>query len=410
MNDTSKNSPFGRQTKDSGAEPAGSSRSNGIGSDASAGDHPAHIELPSSRPSALARGRIVRFFNFLMTLAIVASLLFVGAIWYGTTEFDAPGPLEAETTFTVPKGATFASIVPGLEESNIIKKQGVLRIFTHGVKTSGRSNQLKAGEFAFTPGMSMRQVMEQLTEGRAIQHAISFPEGWTSFRMMERVASNERLEGDVPDIPPEGTLMPDTYLFQRGTTRAQILERLQRAQKKAVEQVWNSRAKDLPLRSPEELVILASLIEKETGIAGERRHVASVFVNRLRKGMRLQTDPTIIYGLWGGRGKPGDRGGLSRSEIDKVTAYNTYHIDGLPPGPIANPGIESLRAAANPLQTDDLYFVADGTGGHAFAKTLNEHNKNVAKWRQIEAQRERDAKLKPEPDNNVSSQPPVQDN
>lgn len=325
-------------------------------------------------------------------------------------QFDSPGPLEEATTFIVPKGATFSSIIPDLEEKKIIRREGIMRVFAHGVKAAGKSNRLKAGEFAFTPGMSMREVMLQLTEGKAIMHAISFPEGWTSFRMMERLAANERLKGDVPDIPQEGTLLPDTYLFQTGTTRAEILERLQKAQQKAVMEVWNTRSKDLPLRSPEELVILASLVEKETGIADERRHVASVFVNRLRRGMRLQTDPTIIYGLWGGRGKPKDRGGLRRSEIDKVTAYNTYHIDGLPPGPIANPGIASLRAAANPLQSDDLYFVADGTGGHAFAKTLSEHNKNVAAWRKIEAQREREAKNKPKPEDDASPEPATQDN
>lgn len=366
--------------------------------------------VPPVKRSARARGGMVRFFNFLMTLALFGAITFVGIIWYGKTEFEAPGPLAESTTFTVPKGATFASIVPGLEAKNIIKKQGPLRVFTRGVRAAGQGSALKAGEFAFTPGMSMRAVMQQLTEGRAIEYSITFPEGWTSFRIMERIAANEELEGDVPPIPPEGTLLPNTYNFQRGDTRESIVSKLKEGQKKALREIWHSRAPDLPLRSQEELVILASIIEKETGVASERRHVASVFVNRLRKGMRLQTDPTVIYGIWGGRGKPKDRGGLRRSELDKKTPYNTYQINGLPPGPIANPGIESLRAAANPLETDDLFFVADGTGGHVFAKTLKEHNANVSNWRAIERQRKKEAEAKAKELADGVTAPATQDN
>jgi UPF0755 protein len=350
--------------------------------------------IPQVRASSRARSGMVRFFNFMMTMALVGSILFVAAIWYGKTEFDAPGPLTEPTTYIVQNGATFSSIVPDLVAKNIIKPQGPFRVFTRGVKASGRASGLKAGEFAFTPGMSMREVVEQLTEGRAIEHRITFPEGWTSFRIMERIAANKMLEGDVPPIPPEGTLLPNTYLFQRGATRESIVNQLHEAQQKAIREIWYSRQADLPLKSQQELVILASIVEKETGVASERRHVAAVFVNRLRKGMRLQTDPTVIYGLWGGRGKPKDRGGLRRSELDRKTPYNTYQIDGLPPGPISNPGIESLKAVANPLETDDLFFVADGTGGHVFAKTLKEHNANVTKWRAIEAQRIEEAEAK----------------
>ncbi|MEP0943487.1 MAG: endolytic transglycosylase MltG [Rhizobiaceae bacterium] len=366
--------------------------------------------IPPVRRSDRARGGMVRFFNSLMTMALFGAIFFVGVIWYGKTEFDAPGPLAAETTFTVPKGATFSSIVPGLESKSIIKKQGPLRVFTRGVRAAGQASGLKAGEFAFTPGMSMRAVMEQLTEGRAIQYSITFPEGWTSFRIMERIAANEELEGDVPAIPPEGTLLPNTYNFQRGDSRESIVSKLQEGQKKALRDIWHSRAPDLPLRSQEELVILASIIERETGVASERRHVSSVFINRLRKGMRLQTDPTVIYGLWGGRGKPKDRGGLRRSELDKKTPYNTYQINGLPPGPIANPGIESLRAAANPLDTDDLFFVADGTGGHVFAKTLKEHNSNVANWRAVERRRIKEAEAKAKELADGVTKPATQDN
>lgn len=368
------------------------------------------IIVPPVKRSTRARGGMVRFFNFLMTMALVGAIAFVGIIWYGKTEFDAPGPLAESTTFSVPKGATFASIVAGLEAKNIIKKQGPLRVFTRGVRAAGQGSALKAGEFAFTPGMSMRAVMEQLTQGRAIEYSITFPEGWTSFRIMERIAANEELEGDVPPIPPEGTLLPNTYNFQRGDSRESIVSKLKEGQKKALREIWHSRVPDLPLRSQEELVILASIIEKETGVASERRHVASVFVNRLRMGMRLQTDPTVIYGIWGGRGKPKDRGGLRRSELDKKTPYNTYQIKGLPPGPIANPGIESLRAAANPLETDDLFFVADGTGGHVFAKTLKEHNANVSNWRAVERQRKKEAEAKAKELADGVTAPATQDN
>ena len=327
-------------------------------------------------------------------MAFVGAILFVASVWYGKTQFDAPGPLAKEETFVVPKGATFSSIIPGLEAKGIIEKQGPLRVFSRGVTAAGKGSELKAGEFGFTPGMSMREVMMQLTEGRAIEHAITFPEGWTSLKMMERIALNDTLVGDVPPIPPEGSLLPNTYSFQKGMTRDAFVQLLRDAQQKAVRDIWNSREEGLPLKTPEEMVILASIVEKETGIASERPEVAAVFINRLRKGMKLQTDPTVIYGIWGGKGKPKDRGGLRRSELDKATPYNTYVIRGLPPGPIANPGLEALKAVAHPAKTDSLFFVADGTGGHAFAATLEEHNANVRKWRKIEAERKAEAKKK----------------
>ncbi|MEM8749696.1 MAG: endolytic transglycosylase MltG [Pseudomonadota bacterium] len=358
------------------------------------------------RRSAGARSMMVRFFNFLLTLAIIGGVGFAFAVWHGKTQFEAAGPLETPKTYVVQRGATFSSIIPDLEQEGIIPRQGPLRIFLRGVQSEGKASALKAGEFGFKPGASMREVMLELTEGRAIEYALTFPEGWTSYRIMERIAFDQTLVGEMPDVPPEGALLPNTYSFQRGTTRQQVIDRMKAAREKAVAEVWANRAEDLPINSPEELVILASIVEKETGIASERPHVASVFVNRLRKGMRLQTDPTIIYGIWGGKGKPKDRGGLRKSEIARKTAYNTYQIDGLPPTPIANPGIESLKAVANPLETDDLFFVADGTGGHVFAKTLAEHNANVAKWRKIEAQLRKEAEeAASEQEPNESEQP-----
>ncbi len=409
MTDDNSKSPFGRQSRSSQSEytlPPEPNQQKPVWQramhDDGANDR-SHVEQATqhvlksdndpeqAKRSDKARGTMVRFFNFILTLALVGAIGFVGALWYGKTEFEAIGPLAQEDTFVVPSGATFASIIPGLEKKNIIARQGPLRVFLRGVRAAGKSSALKAGEFAFVPGMSMRDVMMQLTEGRSIQYGLTFPEGWTSLRIMERIAANDVLVGDPPPIPPEGALLPNTYNFQRGTTRAALVQTLRDAQQKAVREVWNNRAAGLPLKSPQELVVLASIIEKETGVASERKRVASVFINRLRKGMKLQTDPTVIYGIWGGAGKPKDRGGLRRSELDKSTPYNTYIIKGLPPGPIANPGIESLRAAANPIETEDIFFVADGTGGHVFAKTLAEHNANVRNWRAVEAERKKAA-------------------
>lgn len=344
-----------------------------------------------SKRSKAARGFFVRLLNGLFTLAILAVIAGLGLLWYSKTQFEAPGPLKSETTYEVAEGATFLGIVPDLVKKQIIPQQGPLRTFINGVKRAGKSSALKAGEFAFEPGMSMQQVMLQLTDGKAIQYGITLPEGLTSYQMMERIQFAERLQGPLPAIPPEGTMAPNTYSFPRGTSRVDAVGRIRETQTKILEEVWQNRAPDLPLKTPQELLILASIVEKETGVGGERPHVASVFINRLRKGMRLQTDPTVIYGIWGGQGKPKDRGGLRRSELRKSTPYNTYIIEGLPPTPIANPGLAALKATANPLETDDLFFVADGTGGHVFSKTLAEHNANVAKWRKIEAQRAKEA-------------------
>ncbi len=227
--------------------------------------------------------------------------------------------------------------------------------------------------------------------GKGIIHKISFPEGLTTHDMMKRIAENDVLEGDMPEeLPGEGTLMPDTYPFQRGTTREELIDQMRRQHDRFIQEVWQRRIDDLPISSPEELVILASIVEKETGKADERPRVAGVFINRLKRGMRLQSDPTIIYGIFGGEGKPAGRP-LYKSDIEKATDYNTYTIDGLPPTPIANPGRAALEAVANPSRTDDLFFVADGTGGHIFAETLAEHEANVRRWRAIEARLQEEA-------------------
>jgi UPF0755 protein len=225
-------------------------------------------------------------------------------------------------------------------------------------------------------------VVATIVDGKVVAHQISIPEGVTSEQVVARLLDDDVLTGNIKEIPREGTLLPDTYNFTRGVTREQMIQRMQAAQQRVVKEVWDRRSPDLPVKTPEQLIILASIIEKETGKPEERSRVAAVFVNRLKQKMRLQSDPTIIYGLVGGKGTLGRP--IMRSEIDQPTPYNTYLIDGLPPGPISNPGRASLEAAANPARTREIYFVADGTGGHVFAETYDQHQKNVARLRLIE--------------------------
>ncbi|MGB6906683.1 MAG: endolytic transglycosylase MltG, partial [Methyloceanibacter sp.] len=227
-----------------------------------------------------------------------------------------------------------------------------------------------------------RQVLDTLVEGRSIDHKITLPEGLTSQQIVERIQANPDLKGVITEIPAEGTLLPDTYRFQIGDMRIDIVERMQAGHRKFLAKMWEDRDPDIVVQTPEEAVILASIVEKETGRADERPRIASVFQNRLRKNMRLQSDPTIIYGLVGGKGVLDHP--IRQDELDRETAYNTYKIDGLPPTPIANPGRAAIEAVLKPAKTKDLYFVADGSGGHAFAPSLDDHNRNVAQWRRLE--------------------------
>jgi UPF0755 protein len=257
-------------------------------------------------------------------------------------------------------------------------------LFMAGALLMKMRHDLKYGEYQFTRQASLRDVVDTIIDGKVVQHAFTVAEGLTADQIVQRLVDNEILTGNIRDIPREGTLLPETYRFTRGTTREQMIQRMQQASRRALQDIWERRVSDLPLRSPEQLVVLASIIEKETGKPEERTRVAAVFVNRLRQKMKLQSDPTIIYGLVGGKGSLGRP--ILRSEIDQPTPYNTYVIDGLPPGPIANPGRASLEAAANPARTKELYFVADGSGGHAFADNYEQHQRNVAKLRGLEQQ------------------------
>ena len=338
---------------------------------------------PPPQRSKSAKGNFIVFMNFMMSCLVLvvlgAGLFFL----YGKSMFESAGPLTEPQTVVIKEGSSLSQISAKLLSNDVIDNGW---IFSQGVKAHKAQSSMKAGEYIFKPQMSMYDVMETIRSGKGILHKVTLPEGLTVFQIFERIAKNEILEGPLPEtLPPEGSLMPDTYPFQRGTTRAEVVERMKLAQDSFLAQVWAKRIPDLPISTPQELVTLASIVEKETGKADERPRVASVFINRLNRGMKLQSDPTIIYGIFGGQGKPKDRP-IYKSDIEKPTAYNTYTIPALPPGPIANPGRAAMEAVANPSRTDDIFFVANGTGGHVFAKTLDEHNQNVARWRQIEKQ------------------------
>jgi UPF0755 protein len=249
-------------------------------------------------------------------------------------------------------------------------------------------SDLKPGEYNFQKSASLREVIATIVEGKVVQHSVTVPEGLTSEQILARLGENDIFAGGVREIPREGTLLPETYKFPRGTSREQVIQRMQQTQKRVVAEIWEHRSPDIPIKSPEQLVTLASIVEKETGKSDERSRVAAVFTNRLRQKIKLQSDPTIIYGLVGGKGTLGRP--IKRSEITQPSPYNTYVIEGLPPGPISNPGRASLEAAANPARTRDLFFVADGTGGHAFTETYDQHQKNVARLRAMEKQIQND--------------------
>jgi UPF0755 protein len=294
--------------------------------------------------------------------------------------------------------------------ADILTREGVIDnnrwAFIGSVFALKARSDLKPGEYLFQKNASLRDVIGIIVEGKVVQHAVTIPEGLTSEQILARLSENEIFSGAVHEIPREGTLLPETYKFPRGTTRDQVIARMQQAQKRVLAEIWERRSPDLPVRTPEQLVTLASIVEKETGKADERSRVAAVFVNRLRQKIKLQSDPTIIYGLVGGKGTLGRP--IKRSEIQQPSPYNTYVVDGLPPGPIANPGRASLEAAANPARTRDLFFVADGTGGHAFTETYDQHQKNVAKLRTLERQQQNDTlepTEEPQPAAGVSTDP-----
>jgi len=339
---------------------------------------PERVPMPSRR-SSRARHPVIVVGNAIFTVLIVISIAVGAALFFGKQRFDSEGPLAEDKVVNIPRGLGIRDIADVLQREGVIDQPYIFMGSVIALKARG---ELKYGEYQFSKHASIADVVDTIIEGKVVQHAFTVPEGLTSEQIVARLLESTALTGQIKEIPREGTLLPETYRFTRGMTREQIIQRMQQAHRRVLQDVWEHRMPDLPVKTPEQLVTLASIVEKETGRPDERTRVAAVFVNRLKTRMRLQSDPTIIYGLTGGKGSLGRP--IQKNEIDQPTPYNTYVIDGLPPGPIANPGRASLEAAANPARTKEIYFVADGSGGHVFSDNYTEHQKNVARLRGLE--------------------------
>ncbi|WPZ05014.1 endolytic transglycosylase MltG [Blastomonas marina] len=306
-------------------------------------------------------------FGFALLAAGLALLGFLLLPWY------ADGPLDEDRNFVVPQGSSLASVAQKMEEEGLLSSADG---FLLRAKFLGGNAPIKAGEFSFPAGASPARLLQLMQDGDVINRMITIPEGLPSILVYERLMANPLLVGEI-DVPEDGTILPQTYSFERGEPRADVVRRMQAAMRRVLAEEWEKRGTDLAVATPEEALVLASIVEKETGVPSERRMVAGLYSNRLKQGIRLQADPTIIYPIT--RGKPLGRR-ILQSEIDAVNDYNTYSMVGLPKGPITNPGRESIAAVLNPAQTDAVYMVADGTGGHVFASTYEEHRANVEKW------------------------------
>ncbi len=334
---------------------------------------------------AIARKRrpvLLRLLGRWLIWTVGLGAIFAGVIAWVWLNFTAPGPLVAKKIYEIPKSLSREEIALALKEQGIISDA---RIFSAAAAVNAfRGGRLKTGEYEFPANASMQDVLSMVTAGKYLTYKVTIPEGWTSQMVVNRLNEQTELDGVVSKVPDEGSILPDTYVFRRGLSRDKLLADMQAAQAKLLDQEWSRLPADSAVKTKQELVTLASIVEKETGVAEERPMVAAVFINRLKQKMRLQSDPTIIYGLVGGKGKLDHP--ITRSELDQQTPYNTYQIDGLPPGPIANPGKAAIEAVLSPAKTDYIYFVANGSGGHAFATTLEEHNANVKKWRALNGQ------------------------
>ena len=319
----------------------------------------------------------MRFVLILIALVAIGA----GAVEWANAAWDVPGPAAPtgnQTVILIPAHSRTHDVSQLLEDKGVVKHA---LLFEFDVRLKGTASQLKAGEYAIPSGASMDRVASILASGKSIQHKLTVAEGLTSDMVWKLVVADPELMGNAGPVPAEGTLLPETYLFTRGETRAHLLARMAAAQAKLLDEKWPARASGLPVKSVRQAITLASLVEKESALPEERRHIASVFVNRLNMGMKLQSDPTIIYDV--SRGYPLGRG-IRQSELDAATPHNTYVIAGLPPGPICNPGKDSLDAVLNPEQTKDLYFVATGRGGHVFSATVEGQARNVAAYRAFE--------------------------
>ena len=311
-------------------------------------------------------------------VALIVAVVIAGWL-YLDSSFDAANSEGTRQTVVMAPGSSVWEIAEALYEAGVVSDPNV---FAAGVWRGGQSGALKAGEYEFPPGVAPRQAMEIVIAGKTVEHRLTVPEGLTSADIIRLLEATEALAGEVVEIPPQGTLLPETYFFRRGDRRADLIHRMEAGMHSVIAELWPNRAEDLPFDTPEQAVVLASIVEKETALVAERPQVAGVFVNRLRQDMRLQSDPTVIFAVTGGQealGRP-----LSKADLKVDSPFNTYRHKGLPPRPIAHPGRDSLAAVLNPLATEALYFVADGSGGHAFAATLAEHNENVARWRKLQ--------------------------
>lgn len=323
--------------------------------------------------------------RLLLILLAVLGVMAAGAVEWAAAAWNEPGPVAASgnrTVILIEPRTSVHDISQKLQDAHLLNYALVFELDLHLHKLN---DKVKAGEYAVPSKATMADIAAILVSGKSIQHKLTAAEGLTTDMIYKLVAGDPDLTGDAGPEPAEGALLPETYLFTHGTTRAQLLERMQKAQVKFLSEKWPSRAQDLPFQTEQQAVILASIVEKETSLPDERRHIAAVFVNRLKDGMKLQSDPTIIYGIT--KGYPLGRD-IRASEIVQTTPYNTYVIDGLPPSPICNPGKDSLAAVLDPEQSADLYFVATGQGGHVFAATMAEHNKNVIAYRTYEKLKE----------------------
>ena len=330
---------------------------------------------------------LLRLVNGLLTFTLVAMILAGAAAYVFDSQLDAPGPLQQAKTIAIPKNEGTLEIAARLEREGMVTDRRLFVVAYRWTQLAAmiegtKPAPLKAGDYSVRQSASVRQLIELLSEGKTLTYRVTIPEGLTSYQIVERLKADPNLSGDIQTVPPEGSLLPETFVVERGMPRQTVVERMQAQAHKLIEKAWAHRKRDLPVKSAEEAVVLASIVEKETGRSDERDRVAAVFLNRLRQNMRLQSDPTILYGLSGGKtvwSRP-----IQKPEITQKTTHNTYQIDGLPPTPICNPGRAALEAVLNPADTKDLYFVADGAGGHVFAETLKDHNANVQKWRATE--------------------------
>ena len=316
----------------------------------------------------------------LVLAAVIVPLLCVGGVLlWAYSQFDAPGPSDTDITLVLAHGSRLNQVSDELAAAGVISHA---LVFMGNVWLAGAAHELKAGEYRFPAHITGRAAMEMLRDHRTVVRHLTIPEGLTTAEVLQRVADAPGLFGALPSAPGEGVLLPETYNYSWGDKRSSMVRRMERAMAETLAQLWTERTAGLPYATPEAALTLASIVEKETGIPAERSRIAGVFVNRLRLNMRLQSDPTVVYAVSGGKGPLGRE--LSRADLELASPYNTYQVSGLPPGPIANPGRAAIAAVMQPLASKELYFVADGSGGHAFAETLAEHNKNVERWRKAQ--------------------------